>query len=215
MPLDRIISALLMASSTGVLASCSAAGDASTAPGDFGGAAASAGSQNNGTAGVPGAGGGMSSGATTGTLGGQTDGGAQEHCSTPGATRSCCRTGTQTCGNGELPVWGPCLESDGTLARFCTSTPSPPETLPPPPPTMTAPPPPPTMTAPPPPPTMTTPPPPPPPPPTTCGTGMVCKPGAIRYCDVTGFEYTKATCTPAGQWGPCEPTTMPAGWCDP
>jgi hypothetical protein len=44
---------------------------------------------------------------------------------------------------------------------------------------------------------------------------MVCKPGAIRYCDVAGIEFTKATCGSDGTWGPCEATTPPAGWCDP
>jgi hypothetical protein len=35
-------------------------------------------------------------------------------CATPGATRSCCDTGTQTCAGGEFPTWGNCLSPSGT-----------------------------------------------------------------------------------------------------
>jgi hypothetical protein len=45
---------------------------------------------------------------------------ANQACSPLGATRSCCSAGTQTCGgNGEFPIWGPCLDAKGAPAN-CT-----------------------------------------------------------------------------------------------
>lgn len=42
------------------------------------------------------------------------DGGAQsQSCDPPGTMRSCCGTGMQTCGGGEFPSWGPCLDANG------------------------------------------------------------------------------------------------------
>jgi hypothetical protein len=49
----------------------------------------------------------------------------------------------------------------------------------------------------------------------SCGPGMVCKPGAVRYCDTGGFDFMASTCTSSGQWGPCVIAPMPAGWCEP
>jgi hypothetical protein len=39
---------------------------------------------------------------------------ATQSCSTPGDTRACCGSGTQTCAGVEFPTWGPCLGGDGT-----------------------------------------------------------------------------------------------------
>lgn len=64
-------------------------------------------SSNAGGGGSGGAGGGGSGGGSAG-------GGASQSCTTPGATRACCNTGTQTCSGGEFATWGPCLAPDGT-----------------------------------------------------------------------------------------------------
>ncbi len=52
------------------------------------------------------------SGGSGGGSGGS--GGAAQSCTTPGATRACCNSGTQTCTGFEFPTWGPCLAANGT-----------------------------------------------------------------------------------------------------
>ncbi len=161
---------------------------------DSGGA--SSGSSNGGTSeggGAPGVtpdGGGLLNGNPDG--GAALDGSQPERCGSVGSTRSCCTTGTQTCSGNEFPTWGPCLDSVGgavTCALGCIAGEN---------------------------------------gkgcdggvdsgadsggaPDGGCTPGMVCKPGAIRYCDVTGTEWTRSACDATGNWGPCLATTAPNG----
>jgi hypothetical protein len=123
---------------------------------------------------------------------GSNDGSSGRPCSPIGSTRVC-PCGTQTCsGTAEFLTWGPCLDATGAPAVCPPSLPLPP------PPCGTsetdascdaA-----------------------PPPDAGCGPGMVCKPGAVRYCDEQQIsEWTKSTCDPTGNWGPCVPTIAPVG----
>src|SRR5262245_28055508 len=108
---NRLALYLLFALFSLKLAGCSAAGSGSSAPpahtsdgtGEAPANAAGGSSLRNGSGGSASAA--ESSGGAT--FGVQPDGGGgQERCTMAGSTRSCCRFGTQTCGNGELPVWG-------------------------------------------------------------------------------------------------------------
>jgi hypothetical protein len=122
-----------------------------------------------------------------------------ESCEPLGSTRVCCDVGVQTCEGIEFPAWGPCLDNGGATVSCdepCGTAefhPGCDAGVPPPPP------------------------PPPdvpdagqPPPPDECGPGMVCKPGAKRYCDIVGAEWSEAVCGATGQWGPCVATNIPA-----
>ena len=129
-------------------------------------------------------------------FGGAPGSSASDRCGAVGDTRACCTTGTQTCkGGGEFNSWAPCVDKAGAPVT-CE--------------------------------------------PVgsggggggggtnggtkdgakdgggsdgaaTCGPGMTCKPGAIRYCDTPGTEWTKSVCDSAGSWGPCLQTTAPSG----
>ena len=48
-----------------------------------------------------------------------------------------------------------------------------------------------------------------------CAPGMVCKPGAVRWCDSGGFDFSKSVCSASGQWGACQTSPPPPGWCEP
>jgi hypothetical protein len=117
--------------------------------------------------------------------GAASDGMVQERCTIVGSTRSCCG-GNQQCMGNEFPVWGPCLDSKGAPA-FCNAGCGGSERA------CDA-----GVDS-------------PPPPVAICSQGMACKPGAIRYCDFPGHEWTKSTCDPTGNWGPCLATIAPVG----
>ena len=59
--------------------------------------------------------GGANAGSSGGVLGGGANGsGGPEACGVPGSTRSCCGSGTQTCGGtNEFHTWSPCLDASG------------------------------------------------------------------------------------------------------
>jgi hypothetical protein len=114
------------------------------------------------------------------------DGSGAEPCSSIGSTRKCCGRGIQTCQGNEFAAWGPCVDTNGATVA-CSTPCAGNETT-----SCDA-----GVDS--------------PPPDAGCGPGMVCKPGAIRYCDVTGTEWTKSTCQPTGTWGPCVATLAPKG----
>jgi hypothetical protein len=122
-----------------------------------------------------------------------------ERCGSVGTTRSCCVRGIQTCSGGaEFPTWGSCLDNTGAILtcpadagcvanEFGAGCDGGADTgadagLD-------------SGEA----------------PDAGCRPGMACKPGSVRYCDVTGTEWTKSECDPSGNWGPCVPAIAPQG----
>jgi hypothetical protein len=161
------------------------------------GGATVANGDGGGSSGNPAVGGKPDGGGTFGNL----DGGAApppERCGSVGTTRTCCIKGIQTCSGGtEFPTWGSCLDGTGAVLTCpadagCVanefgagcdagSDAAPDAGV-----------------------DSGT-------PDGGCGPGMTCKPGAVRYCDVAGMEWTQSVCDMTGNWGPCVPAIAPQG----
>jgi len=155
---------------------------------------------SGGDPGVSGAGGGANTGAGAGSGGsgvvvdaGDPSLSTQDApCAIAGTTRQCCGTGVQTCTGVEFPIWGPCVDGLGAevvCTRCDTNEFGPgcdagaaPDAGTPEPDAGT---------------------------PTECGPGMECKPGAVRYCDMAGAEWSQSTCDATGHWPACVPATIP------
>jgi hypothetical protein len=175
-------------------------GGGASGPSSNGGASGSSGGGDSGSASpLRSPDGGLAIGSRDGA-GTSPDGNQAAPCSPLGSTRSCfCGTGTQACTGASTEfttgIWGPCLDGTGATVTSCPVLEAGCGNMN----ELDA-----SCDA------------PPPPPDGGCGPGMICKPGRVRYCDVTGMEWTKSECDSTGNWGPCLPTIAPVGaGCDP